>query len=99
MPRVMSNTFLDRVQMKMDVPRATHEKLKKASAETGYTMATIVCLLIEYNLSPTVIEANIRKSLAAYARKNKDELKLSKRQQRIIENGDPSRHEFTKDLI
>ena len=99
MPRIVSNRKIIRVQMKLDVPKETHEKLKAASAATGHSMAVIISLLVEYNLTPTTIEANVRKSLAEYARKNKDELKLSKRQQRIIENGDPSRHEFTKDLI
>lgn len=99
MPRTVSNKRIERVQFKIDLPIETRDKLKEASLATGHSMALIVTMLVKYHLSSIDMEANIRKSLAEYARKNKQELKLSKRQQRIIEDGSPDRHYFTKDLI
>lgn len=93
----LSNKKVDRVQFKLDVWNETRELLRKASDETGYPMAMIVNILVKYYLKPLHIEDDVRRHLAEFARKNREELKLSKRQKKVIE--DASKYEFTDDLI
>jgi hypothetical protein len=99
MPRIVSNKKIVRVQLKVDVWPETRDKLRTMAADTGQSMAMITNLIVKYFLTEIVLEEAVRRSLAEYARKNKDTLKLSKKQKRIIENADPARHDFTKDLL
>lgn len=86
MQQDMSNKKARRVQLKLDVTQETKDKLTEASVKTGLSMTLIVQTLIKYYLTPLDIEHDVRRSLAEFSKKNTTELKLSKRQKRILEN-------------
>ena len=95
----MSNTNqTKRVQLKFDVPVEVKERFQQVSAETGFSMTQILCMLAKYYLSTLDVEHDVRRMLRQVTSAKKEELKLSKRQKRIIENANVS-DKFTKDLI
>lgn len=96
----MSNTKTKpkRVAVKFDVPVEIKDKLEHASIQTGISMTLIFQMLVEYYLgTPLDIEADVRRVLLKFSEAQKRELRLTKRQIKVIE--DVTSQEFTKELI
>ncbi len=94
----MSNRKTDTVSMRIDIPRELYNKVVAAASELSMPMTSIIQMLVRYHLSSLDLEHNTRAALKAIAIKNKQELKLSARQKRIIENVAVD-DGFTNDLL
>lgn len=92
----MSNRKTDRVQIKFEVPVEVRDKMQEVADKTGFSQALIFQMLVKYYLvSPLDVEHDVRRTLAAIAKKNEKVLRLSKRQKEVI--ADVTK--FTDDLI
>lgn len=92
----MSNTKTRRVQIKFEVPVEVRDKFQEIADKTGFSQALIFQMLVKYYLvSPLDVEHDVRRTLAAFAKKNEKVLRLSKRQKEVI--ADVTK--FTDDLI
>lgn len=92
----MSNKKPERVQVKFEVPIEVRDRMQEVSDQTGFSQALIFQMLVKYYLvSPLDVEHDVRRTLAAIAKKNEKVLRLSKRQKEVI--ADVTK--FTDDLI
>lgn len=92
----MSNKKAERVQIKFEVPVEVRDRMQEVSDKTGFSQALIFQMLVKYYLvSPLDVEHDVRRTLAAIAKKNEKVLRLSKRQKEVI--ADVTK--FTDDLI
>lgn len=97
----MSNTktALPRSVIKVDVPRRTKDKLEEVAKTTGFSMTLIITMLVEYYLgTPLDVEHDVRRTLVRIAEENKQTLRLTERQKKVIANvaGDDG---FTNELL
>lgn len=92
----MSNKKAERVQIKFEVPVEVRDRMQEVADQTGFSQALIFQMLVKYYLvSPLDVEHDVRRTLAAIAKKNERTLRLSKRQKEVI--ADVTK--FTDDLI
>lgn len=87
-----------KVQLKVEVPLAIREHLKKVSQETGFSQAQIITMLIRTYCHALDVEHDTRRMMKEAAERNRSQFKLTKKQKQTLrENGVDGK--FTKDLI
>lgn len=94
----MSKEKVERVQMKMNIRATVKQRLEELSNVTGFPMVKIVEMLVTYYGNPLDVEHDMRRMLKEALERNKQELKLTRRQKKVIEDNVTNR-QFTKDLI
>lgn len=97
----MSNTKTapKRAVIKVDVPQRIKDKLEDVCIKTGFSMTLVVQMLVDFYLgTPLDVEADVRRALVKVAEENKQRLRLTERQKKVIANV-ASKDGFTDDLL
>lgn len=77
----------EKVQVKFEVPVRIKDKLDEMYEQTGFSRTTIFCMLVDFYLtSPLDVEHDVRRALDKLVKQNTNELKLTPRQKRVIQN-------------